>query len=239
MYAVEVRDHIMVAHSFKGALFGPAQSLHGATFIVDVAFFRDELTADGVVVDIGRAHDALKQTLAPLNYKNLDTVPEFDGPEHDDGIFGQARVRRHGGGGVRRPAGSRFRRDRPHPRHAARVRIWREPGMRGRSSVIEVVFAVPGDLATPTGGYAYARQVLARLPDEGLIVRHVTLPAAFPHPAAADLDCNRAAAPGNAGAGRAAHRRPRLRGDAGRSHPGPSPDPSWRWSTIRSPSRRG
>src|SRR5215212_9650964 len=79
MYAVEVRDHIMIAHSFKGDLFGPAQALHGATFVVDVAFFRDELTEDGVVVDIGRAHEALKQTLGPLNYKNLDDVPEFAG----------------------------------------------------------------------------------------------------------------------------------------------------------------
>jgi 6-pyruvoyl-tetrahydropterin synthase len=79
MYAVEVREHIMIAHSFRGDLFGPAQAVHGATFVVDVAFFRDELTADGVVVDIGRAGDALKRTLAPLNYKNLDDLPEFAG----------------------------------------------------------------------------------------------------------------------------------------------------------------
>jgi 6-pyruvoyl-tetrahydropterin synthase len=79
MYAVEVRDHIMIAHSFKGELFGPAQRLHGATFVVDVAFYRETLTADEVVVDIGRAHDALKATLAPLNYRNLDEVPEFQG----------------------------------------------------------------------------------------------------------------------------------------------------------------
>ncbi len=79
MYAVEVRDHIMIAHSFKGELFGPAQAAHGATFVVDVAFFRDELTADGIVVDIGRAHEALKQTLGPLNYKNLDDLPRFAG----------------------------------------------------------------------------------------------------------------------------------------------------------------
>ncbi len=79
MYAVEVRDHIMIAHSFKGDLFGPAQALHGATFVVDVAFFRPDLTEDGVVVDIGRAHDALKATLQPLNYRNLDAVPEFAG----------------------------------------------------------------------------------------------------------------------------------------------------------------
>ncbi len=79
MYAVEVREHIMIAHSFRGDLFGPAQGVHGATFVVDVAFFRDDLTADGVVVDIGRAGEALKRTLAPLNYKNLDDLPEFAG----------------------------------------------------------------------------------------------------------------------------------------------------------------
>ena len=79
MYAVEVRDHIMIAHSFKGELFGPAQAVHGATFVVDVAFFREELTEDGVVVDIGRAHGALKQALGPLNYKNLDDLPQFAG----------------------------------------------------------------------------------------------------------------------------------------------------------------
>lgn len=79
MYAVEVRDHIMVAHSFRGEIFGPAQRLHGATFVVDVAFFRAELTADGVVVDIGRAHEALKRVLGPLNYVNLDDLPQFAG----------------------------------------------------------------------------------------------------------------------------------------------------------------
>lgn len=79
MYAVEVRDHVMIAHSFRGDLFGPAQELHGATFVVDVAFFRQELGQEGVVVDIGRATDALKRTLAPLNYTNLDDHAEFAG----------------------------------------------------------------------------------------------------------------------------------------------------------------
>ncbi|MFG1343639.1 6-carboxytetrahydropterin synthase [Xanthobacter autotrophicus DSM 431] len=79
MYAVEVRDHIMIAHSFRGELFGPAQALHGATFVVDVAFFRPELTVEGVVVDIGRAHEALKGVLGPLNYRNLDELPQFAG----------------------------------------------------------------------------------------------------------------------------------------------------------------
>ena len=79
MYAIEVRDHIMMAHSLPGEVFGPAQRLHGATYVVDVAFFRDTLSADGIVVDIGRAHDALKAALKPLNYANLDAMLEFEG----------------------------------------------------------------------------------------------------------------------------------------------------------------
>ena len=79
MYAVEVRDHIMIAHSFKGEMFGPAQALHGATFVVDVAFFRETLSANSVVVDIGRAIDELKAILKPINYQNLDALPQFSG----------------------------------------------------------------------------------------------------------------------------------------------------------------
>lgn len=77
MYAVEVRDHIMIAHSFRGAVFGPAQALHGATFVVDAAFMAQTLDANGIVIDIGRAHEALKAILQPLNYRNLDDVPAF------------------------------------------------------------------------------------------------------------------------------------------------------------------
>ena len=79
MFTVEVRDHIMIAHSFRGAVFGPAQALHGATFVVDAAFIADALDNNGIVIDIGRALDALKATLQPLNYRNLDEVPEFKG----------------------------------------------------------------------------------------------------------------------------------------------------------------
>ena len=79
MYAVEVRDHIMIAHSFSGEVFGPAQALHGATFIVDAAFMAKELDRNGIVVDIGRALEALKAVLQPLNYKNLDDIPAFKG----------------------------------------------------------------------------------------------------------------------------------------------------------------
>ncbi len=79
MFIVEVRDHIMIAHSFRGAVFGPAQALHGATFVVDAAFIADALDVNGIVDDIGRALDALKEVLKPLNYKNLDELPEFKG----------------------------------------------------------------------------------------------------------------------------------------------------------------
>jgi 6-pyruvoyl-tetrahydropterin synthase len=81
MYAVEVREHIMIAHSFRGEFFGPAQRVHGATFVVDVAFFREKLTGHNVVVDIGRAHEALKAALAPLNYRNLDDLEQFRGQQ--------------------------------------------------------------------------------------------------------------------------------------------------------------
>ena len=79
MYAVEVRDHIMIAHSFKGAVFGPAQALHGATFVVDAAFMADALDENGIVIDIGRAQEVLKATLGPLDYKNLDSLADFAG----------------------------------------------------------------------------------------------------------------------------------------------------------------
>src|SRR5471032_1751992 len=69
----------MIAHSFRGAVFGPAQALHGATFVVDAAFIAEMLDSNGIVIDIGRALDSLKATLAPLNYRNLDDLPELKG----------------------------------------------------------------------------------------------------------------------------------------------------------------
>jgi 6-pyruvoyl-tetrahydropterin synthase len=77
VYAVEVSDHIMIAHSFRGDVFGPAQRLHGATFAVSAAFLADAVDANGIVVDIGRAFEVLKEVLAPLNYRNLDDMPQF------------------------------------------------------------------------------------------------------------------------------------------------------------------
>jgi 6-pyruvoyl-tetrahydropterin synthase len=79
MFAVTVRDHVMVAHSFDGEVFGPAQRLHGATYVVDATFRGPELGPDGILVDIGRAADELREVLAALNYRNLDDEDEFKG----------------------------------------------------------------------------------------------------------------------------------------------------------------
>jgi 6-pyruvoyl-tetrahydropterin synthase len=79
VFSVTVRDHMMIAHSLRGETFGPAQNLHGATYVVDATFRRSELDADGVVVDIGRATDELRGVLAELNYRNLDDEPSLAG----------------------------------------------------------------------------------------------------------------------------------------------------------------
>lgn len=79
MFSITVRDHVMVAHSFRGEVFGPAQRLHGATFVVDATFRREELDGDNIVVDIGLATTELGAVLAGLNYRNLDDEPAFSG----------------------------------------------------------------------------------------------------------------------------------------------------------------
>jgi len=79
VFAVEVSDQIMIAHSFRGEVFGPAQRLHGATFVVRAAFLAETVDQYGIVIDIGRAHEVLKEVLSPLAYRNLDEIPEFKG----------------------------------------------------------------------------------------------------------------------------------------------------------------
>ena len=79
MFGVTVRDHMMVAHSFRGEVFGPAQALHGATFVVDATFRGDDLDTDGILVDIGRAAGALREVVGALSYRNLDEEPVFAG----------------------------------------------------------------------------------------------------------------------------------------------------------------
>jgi 6-pyruvoyl-tetrahydropterin synthase len=126
MFAVEVRDHIMIAHSLPGAVFGPAQGLHGATFVVDAAFFTEDLDGDGLVVDIGLATEALARVLAPLRYQNLDRIPAFGGKVTTteflskvifDGLKGEIAEGKLG------PGGGRIRRMRVqlHESHVARA----------------------------------------------------------------------------------------------------------------------
>jgi 6-pyruvoyl-tetrahydropterin synthase len=79
VFSVTVRDHMMIAHSLRGEVFGPAQRLHGATYVVDVTFRRAALDADGIVVDIGRAAEALRAVVAELGYRNLDHEPDLAG----------------------------------------------------------------------------------------------------------------------------------------------------------------
>lgn len=79
MFTVQIRDHIMIAHSFKDPFFGPAQKVHGATYVIDVTFSTPELNKHNVVIDIGKAHEIVKQVLAPINYQNLDEHPDMLG----------------------------------------------------------------------------------------------------------------------------------------------------------------
>ena len=169
MFSVGVRDHVMIAHSFRGEVFGPAQRLHGATFVVDVEFrcaaIDDERHRRR---HRPRARAAEGRRSAELNYRNLDELPAFAGPQHHHRVPGpprlRARPRRHQG---RPPRPGRRERDRPQG-HAPREprRLGRRS--RTRSEVRAVALVHPGDLATRTGGYVYDRRAFAALAGAGL-----------------------------------------------------------------------
>jgi 6-pyruvoyl-tetrahydropterin synthase len=89
LFSVTVRDHMMIAHSLRGEVFGPAQQLHGATYVVDATFRRAALDADGIVVDIGRATEALHDVVAQLGYRNLDEVAAFAGTNTTTEVLAQ------------------------------------------------------------------------------------------------------------------------------------------------------
>ena len=108
MYSVSVRDHMMIAHSFRGDVFGPAQRLHGATYEVKVEVLSPELDADGIVVDIGLLRTVLRETLAPLDYQNLDEVPALAG-ENTTTEFLSRWIHRAIGGRLGRRQGARLR----------------------------------------------------------------------------------------------------------------------------------
>ena len=93
MYTVEVRDHVMIAHSIKGEVFGPAQQLHGATYVIDVSFMRPQLDENDIVVDIGLATDAVKNILSAINYANLDEHPRLQRTPFNNGGRGEMGVR--------------------------------------------------------------------------------------------------------------------------------------------------
>jgi 6-pyruvoyltetrahydropterin/6-carboxytetrahydropterin synthase len=94
MFRLTVRDHIMIAHSLSGELFGPAQRLHGATFLVDLELQRPDLDADGIVADIGMVSDLLRSVLAPLNYRNLDELEDFRGRNTTTEVLARAIAER-------------------------------------------------------------------------------------------------------------------------------------------------
>ena len=94
MFCLTVRDHIMIAHSFRGEVFGPAQRLHGATFVVDLELQRPDLDENGIVADIGLVSELLKAVLAPLNYRNLDELPEFAGRNTTTEVLARAITER-------------------------------------------------------------------------------------------------------------------------------------------------
>lgn len=90
MFRLTVRDHVMIAHSFRGEVFGPAQRLHGATYVVDLELGRPDLDENGIVADIGRAGELLRSVLAPLAYRNLDELPEFEGQNTTTEVLARA-----------------------------------------------------------------------------------------------------------------------------------------------------
>ena len=155
--------------------------MHGATFVVDAAFIADTLDNNGIVIDIGRAHDALKAVLTPLNYRNLDDVPEFKGSNTTTEFLSKHIFDGLANAGPRR----RTRPSRPGaqgPAHHA-LRVARRPrAIRGALVVKHVVFAVPGSLDTPTGGYAYDRRIIAELRQLGWDVECLDIGEGFPSP---------------------------------------------------------
>ena len=191
MYTVTVRDHIMIAHSLKGEVFGPAQKLHGATYVVDAEFRRTDLDANGIVVDIGLATTALHDVLAELNYRNLDEDPSLAGGNTTTEVLARVIFDRRRGGDSRRASRRRRRQHREPASDAERVARG-VGGVRRAAPLASVTrdtrrrdlitFLVPGPLDARTGGYEYDRQMVRALRARGLSVELVALDSSFPDP---------------------------------------------------------
>ena len=210
----------MVAHSFRGEVFGPAQALHGATFVVDATFRRVELDADNIVVDIGLATVELGKALADLNYRNLDEHPDLAGRQHHHRVPGEADRRPAGRPDPRGRARRGRARDRRDRGHAARV-ARRVGGLRARP-VSRVHVVLPGDVddpRSPSGGNTYGRRVARELDALGWTVARHRVAGSWPRPAATEEAGLARLLGGRARRrDRAARRAGRLRG-AGRGRP--------------------
>ena len=198
MFSVTVRDHMMIAHSLRGEVFGPAQRLHGATFVVDATFRRAGLDADGIVVDIGRAAEALRAVVARARLPQPRRRAGLRGHEHHHrgarpGRRGPARRPRAGRRPGRRRAGARRA-----GRDAARVPC--RLGELRAAAVTEVHVVVPegiDDPARPSGGNTYDRRVCRGLAALGWAVREHAVPGDWPRPGAAGTPRSRARSGGS------------------------------------------
>ena len=191
MFSVTVRDHVMIAHSFKGEVFGPAQRLHGATYVVDVEFKRRTLDADGIVIDIGRAIDVLRQTSGRVELPQPRRGPRVRRSQHDHRVSGARDLHAaRRGGEARRPRTRRQRRG-TDPRHAARVArgigVVRRPDRRGLLMEKAAVFVVPGNIDSRTGGYIYDRRIVDGLRARDWAVDVQSLDESFPRPTASAM----------------------------------------------------
>ena len=183
MFSVTVRDHMMIAHSFEGEVFGPAQRLHGATYVVDVTFRGPQLDADDILVDIGLATQHVREVVGELSYRNLDDEPAFGGTNTSTEVLARAIADRVGervragnlGGAAGQVTGAR--------RHAPRVA--RRLGELRVRPLREVHVIVPDgidDPGRPSGGNAYDRHVLDELRSEGWRVHEHPVAGSWPRP---------------------------------------------------------
>ncbi len=170
VFSVTVRDHMLIAHSLRGEVFGPAQRLHGATYVVDATFRRAELDADGIVVDIGLASEALREVVGEFGYRNLDDEPSLAGVNTTTEVLAKLVADR---------LADRMRRSGPRGNFGHASGVTRGMGLLRAAAVTDVHVIVPegiDDPTRPSGGNTYDRRVCDELAALGWSVRkHVAL----------------------------------------------------------------